>query len=158
MVNSCTMSDRFWDKVEKTDECWVWTAAKTAGYGRFWQDGKMLNAHRVAYEMLVGPIPDGLQLDHLCRNRACVRPDHLEVVTQQENISRGDVGRHGNNANAGSNNREKTHCARGHEYTPENTYLTKQGPDGRQRHRNCRECQREANRRSYWKKKDKLST
>jgi hypothetical protein len=72
----------------------------------------------MAYEWLVGPIPDGFQIDHLCRVRNCVAPDHLEAVTQQENLRRGE---------AGANNKIKTHCPHGHEYTPENTLVNRSG-------------------------------
>lgn len=86
--------DRFWSKVQKTDDCWVWTASLDGcGYGQFAmksEDGKWRpkKAHRLAYEAVVGPIPDGLEPDHTCGNPACVRPDHLEPVTHQENILR----------------------------------------------------------------------
>jgi hypothetical protein len=73
------------------DGCWLWTGLKASGgYGRIKIDGTHQQVHRVAYEMHIGPIPDGLQLDHLCRNKACVNPDHLEPVTQRENILRSD--------------------------------------------------------------------
>lgn len=87
---------RFWPKVNKTDSCWLWTGAKTgAGYGMIREvghGGKMLMAHRVAYELLVGPIPEGLFLDHLCRTPLCVNPAHLEPVTCRENMRRGLLG------------------------------------------------------------------
>lgn len=86
--------DRFWAKVQKTETCWLWTAAKNGpGYGQFGlgtrEDG-LVFAHRFAYELVVGPIPEGLVIDHLCRTPACVRPDHLEPVTMRENMRRGD--------------------------------------------------------------------
>jgi hypothetical protein len=83
-------------------------------------------AHRLFYEQLVGPIPDGLQLDHLCRVRHCVNPDHLEPVTQTANVLRG-IGPTAVNAG-------KTHCVHGHPFTPDNTYINKQG------NRHCRAC------------------
>jgi hypothetical protein len=89
---------RFWSKVDRTGDCWKWTAGLTgSGYGRFRWDGGEVAAHRFAYELLVGAIPDGLQIDHLCRNRACVNPAHMEPITQRENILRG-VGRAALNA------------------------------------------------------------
>lgn len=90
------------DKFTVGDGCWEWTGQMNdAGYGI----ARKRRAHRVIYELLVGPIAPGLQLDHLCRNRCCVRPDHLEPVTQAENLRRGD-----------NNNRKKTSCPRGHPY------------------------------------------
>jgi hypothetical protein len=81
---------RFWAKVEKTDGCWFWRARIIAtGYGSFSLDGRKVMAHRFAYELLVGPIPEDLELDHLCRVRHCVNPAHLEPVTHRENILRG---------------------------------------------------------------------
>ena len=119
---------RFMSKVGKTDECWLWTASKSHdGYGRFWLGGKVRYAHCVAYEWLVGPVPEGLSLDHLCRVRHCVNPDHLEPVTSGENSRRG---------NTGQNNASKTHCPQGHEYNEENTTMDR----GR---RYCRTCQRD---------------
>ncbi len=95
--------------------CWIWRGAvNRAGYGAFSVDGTTRRAHRVSYELRVGPIPEGLHLDHLCRVRACVNPAHLEPVTHAENVRRG--------ARAG-----QTHCKRGHEFTPENTRVDKSG-------------------------------
>lgn len=121
---------RFWSKVLIGDGCWEWQAYRTPlGYGRYGvrQDGerKIRGAHRVAYEMIIGRIPEGLDLDHLCRNPPCVRPDHLEAVTTQVNLIRGDT--------FNAHNAAKTHCPQGHEYTPENTYRWRAG-------RRCRRC------------------
>lgn len=86
-----SVEERFWSKVDKSGECWLWTAGKTGGgYGHFHPaaDGPV-RAHRLAYEMVIGPIPEGMQLDHLCRVRHCVNPAHLEPVTNRENALRG---------------------------------------------------------------------
>lgn len=118
--------DRFWAKVEKTSDCWIWKGAKHGrGYGNFFASGYVL-AHRFSYELARGPIPPGLTIDHLCRNRLCVNPDHLEAVTMRVNLLRGV----GPSAVAA----RKTHCPRGHEYAGLNIYWTK---DGR---RKCRTC------------------
>lgn len=101
--------------------CWYWAKAPNkAGYGTHWVEGKVYRAHRFVYEALVGEIPEGLVLDHLCKNKLCVNPDHLEAVTQKVNMERGL-------------HAQKTHCPHGHEYTPENTYLY----DNR---RTCKTC------------------
>lgn len=132
---------RFWRLVDKTDSCWNWTANKWKGYGQFgvqvepgkWKQRK---AHRVAYELCVGPIPDGLQLDHLCRNPSCVNPAHLEPVTNRENGLRG--------VSVAARNAAKTHCVNGHEFTAENTmYQVVNG----NKQRECRSCYRERMRR-----------
>jgi hypothetical protein len=125
--------DRFWAKVEKTDGCWIWAAGRTGeGYGSFSLNRRTLLAHRVAYEVLRGPIPVGLVLDHLCRNRACVNPKHLEPVTQQVNTMRG-IGLAAINA-------RKDRCDAGHRYDERNTHAT----PGMRR---CRPCNAEAARR-----------
>lgn len=78
----------FWEKVDKSGECWVWTANTHKGYGNYGSRERRQKAHRWAWEFTNGPIPDGLEIDHLCRNRACVRPTHLEPVTHAENVRR----------------------------------------------------------------------
>lgn len=85
---------RIFPKIEWTPTCWRWTGAHVSkGYGSFWLDGKAQPAHRVVYELVKGKIPEGLHLDHLCRNRWCVNPEHLEPVTLQENNRRRDEAR-----------------------------------------------------------------
>lgn len=129
--------DRFWSKVDRSggpDACWLWLGAPNpSGYGGFHVPslgGRA--AHRVSYILNVGPIPAGLQLDHLCRVRHCVNPRHLEPVTLAENLRRGAESRHA----------EDTHCPHGHEWTPENTTYGTQG------YRRCRTCRREGLRRA----------
>lgn len=125
---------RLFAAIDKTDDCWNWTGSRTAsGYGRLKVAGKMRRAHRLTYELLVGPIPEGLVLDHLCRNRLCVRPTHLEPVTERENILRGE--------GWAALNARKTHCERGHELSPDNTYVDPRGG------RICRTCSHEIKRR-----------
>jgi hypothetical protein len=101
-----TPQERFWARVVKTDSCWNWTGCKCHGYGYFGVNGKGVRVHRFAFELLKGSIPEGKVIDHLCRNRACVNPAHLELVDQKTNNARG-VGISANNA-------RKTHCKRGH--------------------------------------------
>lgn len=131
--------DRFFAKVSIIDDgCWLWQSVITHdGYGRFRLDGRMSMAHRVSYEWFVGVIPDNMCLDHLCRVRNCVNPEHLEVVTLQENINRGNTGLHES---------IKIICPKNHEYSEDNTKIVKGS-------RNCRECHRIANRNYYWRQK-----
>lgn len=134
---------RFWDKVDKTGDCWEWTAAKTSsGYGNFIWFGKNVVAHRKSYELTKGEIPKGLDLDHLCRNRACVNPDHLEPVTRRENLLRGRT--------IPAGHLEKTHCPQGHEYTPENTYIYEKTNS-----RICITCRNKYSKRSYYRRKER---
>lgn len=115
--------------------CWEWTASKNRdGYGKFATGrGGWIGAHRAAYQLIVGPIPDGKELDHLCRNRGCVNPDHLEPVEHKVNVRRGALGQ-----TTAARQRGKTHCPQGHEYTPENTRMCRTG-------RSCRQCQSDRN-------------
>jgi hypothetical protein len=88
-----TAEERFWAKVDRLgpEECWMWLASTNSkGYGKFGQGGKTRPAHRVAYELVKGPIPEGMVLDHLCQRRRCVNPSHLEPVTSHVNTERGD--------------------------------------------------------------------
>lgn len=182
---SPTAERRFWARVHKTPECWLWTGGTSRGYGQLsWGSpgtpGRT-SAYRFAYELLVGPVPEGMQLDHLCRVRNCVNPAHLEPVTCQVNVLRG-IGPSATNAAkshcakghplAGENlvvnskgqriclecrrrsgreaarkraalegriaQKARTHCPRGHEYSPDNTYVYP-----RTGHRRCRRCHRE---------------
>lgn len=132
---------RFWAKVLfEPHGCWEWSGSKSGwGYGEFFKDGGAKAAHRVAYELSVGPIPEGHQIDHLCRNHGCVRPDHLEPVTQQENILRGE--------GTSARNAVKDRCPNGHPYSPENVFYESK-PNGRQSRR-CRICNSEKSHRRY---------
>lgn len=82
-----TAADRFWQKVAKTETCWLWTGSDNGkGYGQFWDGSRKVRVHRYAYEQLVGEIPVGLQVDHLCHNRRCVNPEHLRLATNAQNM------------------------------------------------------------------------
>lgn len=112
------------------DGCWIWRGARyqSSGYSAFGDGTKSTTGHRYSYERFVGPVPDGMELDHLCRNRQCVNPNHLEPVTHHENVRRGAAA--------------KTACPRGHPYDEANTYRWRNA-------RFCRACQRESSLRRY---------
>lgn len=132
-----TLPANFWAKVAKTETCWNWTGSLVDGYGRFGSArsaetyailGTSL-AYRIAWEDEHGPVPAGLELDHACNNRACVRPSHLEPVTHEENCRRAAE--------------RRTKCRNGHAYTAENRVTQYDKPGDR-----CLECRRKANRES----------
>jgi hypothetical protein len=139
-VSGLPTAERFWGKVDRhgpTPEhaphlgpCWLWMgyrkSGKSDGYGRFYADGRISLAHRVSYALSIGQIPDGLTLDHLCRNRGCVNPCHLDAVTNRVNCMRGE--------SFSALNARKTHCKHGHEFTEKNTYRM---PNG---NRACKAC------------------
>lgn len=128
-VLSVHVVERFWPKVDRggATDCWLWQASTTHnGYGQFRVRPSTLRAHAVAWTLLVGPVPDGLVLDHLCRNRLCVNPAHMEPVTIGENVRRG--------MSPSAVAFRLGVCRNGHRRTPANTLLR---PDGA---RQCRDC------------------
>lgn len=129
-------AELFWSKVDKSGPCWIWTASLNAqGYGQVRRLGRNYGCHRVAYLLTHGSIPEGMQLDHLCRVRECVNPAHLEPVTNQENARRSPI--------MGRGQTYKTHCPQGHPYDEGNTYITPQGK------RRCRQCSNAQSRMYY---------
>jgi len=127
-----TVEERFWSFVDRTSAgCWLWTGSLTGyGYGQFSVNSRPVLAHRFSYELSMGKIPEGLELDHVrargCLHRHCVNPAHLEPVTRRVNQRRGD-------SPSGISSR-KAECVNGHEFNAENTYIT---PSGKRR---CRKC------------------
>jgi hypothetical protein len=131
--------DSFWSRVQcrPYEECWYWAGTIMAdGYGHFCWQGKKILAHRMMYELVNGPIPAGVVVDHLCRNRGCVCPFHLEAVTNKENALRG--------ISFTAINAKKTHCPRGHPY------------DDVRRWRWCRRCTRRAGLLYYYRHRSRL--
>ena len=124
--------DHIYAQLEQADECWEWTGSRgPAGHGQVWHDGTNQTVYRVIWEDMVGPIPEGLELDHLCRNPPCCNPDHLEPVTHAENMRRGS-----------QSFETRTHCLSGRHPLTEQNVITRES-DGRQR---CRACRNEAKR------------
>ena len=138
------LPDRIIEKIDASGDCWEWTGAQCYGYGRVGYGKKTWLAHRLIWELLVGPIPKGMTIDHLCRNHACVNPDHMEIVDRQENTLRG-YGLSGQNG-------RKTHCPRGHPYSGENLRLY-QAPNKNHPCRRCRICGRDDYHKWYAAKK-----
>jgi len=140
------LKERIQSRISIDDKgCWIWQGTTTSeGYGQTIHQAKKLYTHRLAYELWRGQIHEGLVIDHLCRNRACCNPGHLEVVSRGMNALRG-VGSPAVHA-------VKTHCLRGHEFTPDNTYTPTSSPN----HRNCRTCRADAKRRHYIKERAAL--
>jgi hypothetical protein len=141
-LHSSTVAERLWPRFElKPDTgCWMWQGADNGkGYGQIWMNGRMRRVHRIAYLLTFGPLPADKQIDHLCRERACLNPEHMQVVSNRENVARGN----GPGALAARTNR----CKNGHEFTPENTYhythsQSKGGGPGRR----CNTCHAATNR------------
>lgn len=148
LVDYSKLREKFESKIspEPMSGCWLWAGSDDGrrGYGRFRNVNGTRQAHRISYEMYVGPIPAGLEIDHKCKNPSCVNPQHLRPVTREENMATADKRglALGGPAN-GRRNRAKTHCAHGHAYTPENTIAAKNGTA-----RGCKTCHRN-NQREY---------
>lgn len=135
-LRNMTPEDRFWTQTTPAGECLIWTGTVCSnGYGAIMIDKRKRSAHRYAYELLVGPIPPGLTIDHLCRNPTCVAPTHLEPVTMAENIRRG--------RSPSAKNLIKTHCKRDHPLSGDNLYLRRGGG------RTCVQCELDAHRVRY---------
>jgi hypothetical protein len=121
--------ERLWLRleVEPTTQCWIWARHKAGGYGRIRFQGRMESVHRVVWWLLRGPLPEDLEPDHLCRNKACANPDHLDFVTHRTNVQRGEAGKFKSG---------RTHCKWGHPFDKENTRIRANGG------RACKECMR----------------
>lgn len=142
--------ERFWSKADKSggpDACWPWMAAlNDKGYGHFTLKRFEANgsrAHRISVLLSGRDIPEGMVVDHVCKNRRCVNPSHLRVVTQKENVTQNSLSYQAINA-------AKTHCIRGHEFTPENTYLRSEG-------RRCRTCRKILGAEQHARRKERNS-
>lgn len=148
-----TLPDRFWSKIDKNGSipeacpergpCWLWTASCDGkGYGKFYLDGKLVPAHRLAFEDRFGPVEPSLDIDHLCRVHACCNPDHHEPVTRRENLLRG--------RGPSAKHAAMIRCVRGHPFDAENTKVMKDKHG--YEHRRCRECLRLRKREAYAKR------
>lgn len=130
----------FWSYVRKTSTCWIWTGGQSSKrYGSF----RNILVHRYAYEYHKGKIPDGMTIDHVCKQRLCVNPCHLEVVTRWENVRRGNT--------ITGNNERKLCCVNGHEFTEANIYRPKRGG------RSCRTCQQKREREYKMRLKERTA-
>ena len=144
--------DRFWASIspEPNTGCWLWlgylspgaSKNKNMGYGQFQVQNRRMPAHRFSYETFVGPVQEGLEIDHKCKLPCCVNPDHLEAVTHHENMRRS-----GAMFKAAAVHKAKTHCPRGHAYAGDNVFINSSGG------RSCRECVRAQSRDSYHRRK-----
>lgn len=141
---SGTPDERFWAKVDAEGDCWEWTAGKKDGYGTFYVSPEQpgTTAHRYAWTTLVGEIPDDKEIDYLCRNRACCNPDHLEVVTHQENMRR----TYAPTAWIRKAAAERTHCPKNHPYSGDNLIMEGGG-------RRCRICKNITQNATYYRRK-----